>query len=101
MSEFYTEKDEEEESPRRKELLLKIKILKEKFPSINITEINNDVSDDQLEIMYLKKLIEIEDRSKFKETLEKLAIILPAMFPATQSSNKSDLTIHHIIKFEK
>jgi hypothetical protein len=89
------------ETPHRNELRNNINILKEKFPSLNISKITDDMTDDQVEIMYLKKLIEVEDRSKFKETLEKLAIILAPMIPSNTTPTESNITIthHHIIKF--
>lgn len=90
------------ETLRRTELLAKLSVLKEKFPS-NFPEITNNMSDDQLEIIYLTKFIELEDRSKFKDTLEKLSNVLGGMFPVTVNENKADLTVnhYHIIKFEK
>ena len=97
MSEFYPE---EEISSRRKELLIKIGMLMEKYPGMNITDVTSDLTDDQLEIIYLKKFIEVEDRTKFKDTLEKLAGVLGGMFPQSKNNeDKPDLVIHHIIKF--
>ena len=98
MSEFYT--TQEEISTRRRELLIKINLLKEKYPLMNVADVTSDLTDDQLEIIYLKKFIEVEDRTKFKDTLEKLAGVLGGMFPQPSvNQEKPDLVIHHVIKF--
>jgi len=93
MSEFYGDQEE-----RRNELLIKISALKEKYPTLNLADVNDNLSDDQLEIIYLKKFIEVEDRTKFKDALEKLAGILKPMCPQS-TQDKPDLIIHHVIKF--
>jgi hypothetical protein len=82
--------------------------MREKFPSLDIPKITDNMTDDEVEILYLKKFIEVEDRSKFKEALEKLAVVLGNMFPnattpTTPTPTESIMTIthHHIITFGK
>jgi hypothetical protein len=57
MSEFYT--GPEDFNVRRCQLLNKIRLLKKKFPGVIIVENFDNLSNDELELLYLNKLLEI------------------------------------------
>lgn len=99
----------EEDSQRRKNLLCKINILRECHPNIVIPETDN-MTDDQIELMYVKLVNQINDEEKAKKEdqwnkiISQYAPILMKMFeskPESSSSKKPDFVVHHIIKFEK
>lgn len=76
-------------SLRRRELLFKLNELGEKYPNLKTTEIPDSINDDELEIIYLKKFIEVEDRIQFRNSLEKLADTLGKIIPPKEEPNKS------------
>lgn len=110
-----SEVNSQEPSKRRRDLLAKISILIEAYPNNNIQKIREeDFSNDQLEIMYLKWVQELQsqdrDREKAREndSMKNIAnkfmpILVNTLSNARQStpSDKPDIIIHHIIKFEK
>ncbi len=49
-----SELNSQNSSTRRKELLNKFNSLKDEYPTLKIPNVSNEISDDQLELMYLE-----------------------------------------------
>lgn len=89
MSEF----NSQEPSERRKELLAKLNDLKDAYSTLKIPNVSNEISDDQLEIMYLKYVKKISSTEHHdpgynipKDRIELMESIFPSLH--LQKNNK-------------
>lgn len=107
-------------SQRRREFLVKFNILRNRYPNVKMPEITDDMSDDQIELMYLKTVTAVKNEEENKplgDLGDLMGQYMPTIMklfseseperktlfgsrPRSSSSSKPDLVVHHIIKFE-
>jgi hypothetical protein len=105
----HPEKFEEKTSKRRARLLSKLNIFQNIYPTYCLPEDVDNMTEDQLELFYMKEIKRLQDEQKakerddFKEMMKYFLSMLMNMpkDAKSSSSDKPDFIVHHIIRFEK